>query len=59
MNDISDNSSNTLVNGGTVANSGIPKDGTGMSLLIPQFLLGLQAHLPIRCQKLIQKMQVS
>lgn len=32
MNDISDNSSNSLANGGTVANSGIPKDGTGLSL---------------------------
>lgn len=51
MNDISDNSSNSLANGGTVANSGIPKDGTGMSLYIPQF------SLPIWCQKLITKMR--
>lgn len=43
MNDISDNSSNSLANGGgTVANTSIPKDGTGMSLLYPQFLVGIQ-----------------
>ncbi|KAK3487028.1 alpha-glucan branching enzyme [Neurospora crassa] len=35
MNDISDNSSNSLANGGTVANSGIPKDGTGVLSIDP------------------------
>ncbi|KAK1779396.1 hypothetical protein QBC45DRAFT_477772 [Copromyces sp. CBS 386.78] len=35
MNDISDNSSNSLANGGTVANTGIPKDGTGVLSIDP------------------------
>lgn len=44
MNDISDNSSNSLANGGgTVANSGIPKDGTGMSPSLSPIHVGDQA----------------